>query len=115
MSRSQAWKALERTAAAVLPDGQRVTEKGASVPDAVGTGWVAECKLRKSFLHHRLFREEKKKRNKLLGRRRFVLVTREKGREALAVLRLRDFEELVKQAQNGLSEPAQGVLFDGEG
>ena len=115
MARSQAWKQLERDTAAALPNGQRVSEPGKRSADARGTGWVGESKYRKSFHHHALYRSERKKRSEGLGRRRFVLVTREKGREALAVLRLKDFEELVEQAQNGLSAPAQGVLFEGEG
>ena len=114
MTRSQAWKQLERDTAAALPDGQRVSEPGKRSADARGTGWIGESKYRKTFSHHSLFWEEKKKRNKVLGRRRFVLVTRAKNREALAILRLRDFEQLVEQARSGTQEPAQGVLFEEE-
>lgn len=62
----------------------------------MGDGWIAEAKLRKSFLHHRMFREAKAKRRGDLRRgNKFVLVTREAGWEALVILILRDFKALV--------------------
>jgi hypothetical protein len=92
----QAWKQLERDAAAAL-GGRRNVEKGLGGPDVVDVpGWLCECKYRDTLAVDTLYRQERQKRRADLRRgRKFCLVVRAQGQRPLAVVDLADFADLV--------------------
>lgn len=95
---SDAWKSLERAAAASLGGQRNPAAAGHGGPDVLDVpGWVIEAKYRATFTHDTLYRSERAKRKKELGEgQRFALITRAKGKKPLAVLELEDFAALLR-------------------
>jgi len=96
------WKQLERQVAKIL-ESKRVLRKGDQVADVVGRHWCAECKYRASMSVYKWWRQAtdnikvhaKEEKRDLAP----VLVVREKGKEALVVIRLRDWQEMSKKLE----------------
>jgi len=100
MARSEAWKQLERDAAAAVGGSRQPASSGHGGADVLAPGLVVECKHRASSAHGTIYRAERAKRRSELagGQTLFVLVTRDRGREALATVTLADLAELLQTA-----------------
>jgi len=97
MPRSEAWKDLERDAAAAFGGTRTPASAGHGGADVLAPGVVAECKWRASSAHGTTYRTERaKRRQDLDGGALFVLVTRDKGREALATVTLAELAGLLR-------------------
>lgn len=97
MARSDAWKQLERDAAAAVGGSRQPAAAGHGGADVLAPGLVVECKHRASSAHGTTYRAERaKRRHDLADGALFVLVTRDRGREALATVRLAEFAELLR-------------------
>ena len=97
---SQAWKQLERDAATAVGGSRQPAAAGRGGADVLAPGVVVECKHRASSAHGTTYRAERAKRRKeLADGALFVLVTRDRGREALATVTLDDLAELLREAR----------------
>jgi hypothetical protein len=100
MPSSPAWKQLERDAAAALGGERTPAAAGHGGADVLAPGLVVECKHRASSAHGTMYRAERAKRRKdLAGGDLFVLVTRDRGREALATVTLAELADLLRRAE----------------
>jgi len=111
MPRSEAWKQLERDAAAAVGGSRQPAAAGRGGADVLAPGVVVECKHRASTAHGTTYRAERAKRwQELAGGALFVLVTRDRGREALATVRLAELAELLR---GGRQMPQDDARADG--
>ena len=108
---SEAWKQLERDAAAALGGTRQPASAGHGGADVLAPGLVVECKHRATSAHGTTYRTERAKRRKeLASGALFVLVTRDRGREALATVALADLAALL--AWRGEAEQALAALAE---
>jgi hypothetical protein len=108
--RSDAWKDLEREAARVLGGSRTPAAAGRGGADVTAPGVVVECKHRAASVHGSMYRAERAKRRlELADGARFVLVTRDRGREALATVTLAELAELLRPAGVARAESPEGV------
>jgi len=98
--RSQAWKQLERDAAEAFGGHRNPASAGLGGPDAESPAVVVECKHRATSSHGTLYREARAHQARRLEGRLFVLVTRDRGHEALATVKLEELAALVRAADS---------------
>jgi len=109
MARSEAWKQLERDAAAAVGGSRQPAAAGRGGADVLAPGVVVECKHRASTAHGTTYRAERaKRRQELADGALFVLVTRDRGREALATVRLAELAELLRGGRR-MTQEAPGA------
>ena len=91
----EAWKQLERDAAQALGGRRNPASAGVGGIDVESPDLVVECKHRAASTHGTTYREERSKRARSLHGRLFVLVTRDRGHEALATIKLDELAALL--------------------